>query len=206
MGKCYNLLALSLYTSLGVGYFSKMSSGSILLPGDAWSYNYPLLLYYASIHDLVSWLPFIFLGMPFLGMLQTGLFYPLNFLYFFLPAPFVFNLNIILHCSLAAFFVFLYARLIGVRSFPAFISGIIFAFSGFLMAHKGHTSMMNAAVWLPLLLFLYEKIRATLNPKYSAWAALVIAIQVFAGHYQICVYTYLVLGCLASILGGYKLR
>jgi len=66
--------------------------------------------------------------------------------------------------------------------------------------------MMNAAVWLPLLLFLYEKIRATLNPKYSAWAALVIAIQVFAGHYQICVYTYLVLGCLAGILGGYKLR
>jgi len=183
-----------IYTLLGVVYFYKMLGGAILLPGDSFTENYPLRLYYSTIHSAVLWLPFIFLGMSFLGMLQPGLFYPLNFLYFFLPAPFVFNLNIILHCSLAAFFVFLYARLIGVRSFPAFISGIIFAFSGFLMAHKGHTSMMNAAVWLPLLLFLYEKIRATLNPKYSAWAALVIAIQVFAGHYQICVYTYLVLG------------
>lgn len=171
-----------------------ISKGELIVPGDSYLLNYPLRLFYSHIHcrDLL-WLPFQFLGLPFLGTLQTGLFYPLNFLYFLFPAPFVFSFNFILHFALAAFFTFLYARLLGVRVFPAFLTGLVFGFSGFLMAHKGHVSMVNAAVWLPLLLYLYEKIRQELRMKHAALASLVVAVQVFAGHYQICVYTYLVL-------------
>jgi len=180
-----------IYTLLGVVYFYNMLNEGIPA-GDSWVENYPLRLYYSSNFGLVSWLPYIFLGLPFLGMFHVGMFYSLNIMYFLLPPFYAFQLNIVLHYILSAFFTFLYARLINIPNFPSFMAGLIFASSGFLMAHKGHTSMINAAVWLPLLLFLYEKIRATLNPKYSAWAALVIAIQVFAGHYQICVYTYFV--------------
>lgn len=184
------------YFLIAVLYFAgPIARGELIAPGDSFDQNYPLRLFYSFSHypDLL-WLPYQFLGLPFLGTLQTGLFYPLNFLYFLLPAPFVFNFNIILHYAFAAFFTFLYVRLLGVRVFPAFIAGLVFGFSGFLMAHKGHVSMVNAAVWLPLLLYLYEKIRQELRLKHAALASLVVAIQVFAGHYQICVYSYIVLG------------
>lgn len=177
-------------------YFAEpVLKGELIAPGDSFAQNYPLRLFYSLGHySELLWLPYQFLGLPFLSTLQTGLLYPLNFLYFLLPAPFVFNFNIILHYALAAFFTFLYARLLGVRVFPAFMAGLVFGFSGFLMAHKGHISMVNAAVWLPLLLYLYEKIRQELRLKHAALASLVVAVQIFAGHYQICVYTYIALG------------
>lgn len=177
-------------------YFTRpITLAQLIAPGDSIVQNFPLRHYY-SLSGLghLLWLPYEFLGLPFLALLHVGLLYPFNVAYFLLTAPFVFNFNIILHYALAAFFTFLYARLLGARAFPAFLAGLVFGFSGFLMAHKGHTSMVNAAVWLPLLLYLYEKIRQELSYKYVALASLVVAIQVFAGHYQICVYTYMVLG------------
>ncbi|MCL6446984.1 MAG: YfhO family protein, partial [Armatimonadetes bacterium] len=146
-------LFLVLYILLSVFYFAvPILKGELIVPGDSLVQYYPLRLFYSLSHYLdLLWLPYQFLGLPFLGTLQTGLLYPLNFLYFLIPAPFVFNFNIILHYALAAFFTFLYARLLGVRVFPAFMAGLVFGFSGFLMAHKGHISMVNAAVWLPLL-------------------------------------------------------
>jgi len=193
-----NIVFFLIYTIVSIIYFMPLFlNGYSFVVGDSWAQNYPLMLYYSK-HFLSNgfhlWLPYQFLGLPFLGMLQTGLLYPYNLLYIFLPTLFVFNLSVLLHYTLAAFFTFLFIRLLGVNKLPAFVAGLIFGYSGFLMAHKGHIPIINAAVWLPLLLFLYEKIRCSFSLKYSAWAAVVIGIQVFAGHYQISVYTYLILG------------
>ncbi|MEM3390198.1 MAG: YfhO family protein [Thermoproteota archaeon] len=162
--------------------------------GDAFSHSFPLRLYYGmkGINGVFSWVPYEFLGIPFLGILQTGLLYPFNLLFFVIFPLWAFTVNDIIHPALAAFFTFSYARLTGIRAFPAFLSGVVFGFSGFIMAHKGHTSMVNSATWLPLLLVLYEKIRREPHLKYALWTSLVVAVQVFAGHYQIAVYSYLV--------------
>ena len=208
-----NILFVCLaYLVIFTVYFAPQLRGELLLPGDSFVQYYPLRLYLATatLKDFL-WLPHEFLGLPFLGTLQTGLLYPLNLPYLFLPAPFVFGFNIVVHHVLAALFTFFYLREVDLDWFPAFLGGLVFGAFGFLMAHKGHISMVNAAVWLPLLMLLYEKIRCSLKWKYSAWAGVVIAIQVFAGHYQICVYTYLVMGFftafyLRTVAKGKKLR
>lgn len=176
-------------------YFAPQLRGELLLPGDSFVQYYPLRLYLATatLKDFL-WLPHEFLGLPFLGTLQTGLLYPLNWPYLFLPTPFVFGFNIVFHYTLAALFTFFYLRQLELDRFPAFLGGLVFGAFGFLMAHKGHISMVNAAVWLPLLMLLYEKMRCSLKWNYTAWSGIVVAIQVFAGHYQICIYTYLVMG------------
>lgn len=181
-------------------YFMQQLKGALLLPGDSFTQNYPLRLYLSTVNlkDFL-WLPYEFLGLPFLGTLQTGLLYPLNFIYLFLPASFVFGFNIVFHQTLASWSSFLYLRQLELDRFPAFMGGLIFGAFGFLMAHKGHTSMINAAVWLPLMLFLYERTRRSLAWKYSAWAAVVVAVQAVAGHYQICVYSYLALGFFTAL-------
>jgi hypothetical protein len=184
-----------LYLIIFTIYFAPQLKGELLLPGDSFIQYYPLRLYLSKISFKdFFWLPSEFLGLPFLGSLQTGLLYPLNFLYFFLPVSFVFGFNIVLHHTLAALFTCLYLRQLVLDRFPAFLGGLVFGASGFLMAHKGHISMVNAAVWLPLVMLLYEKIRRSFEWKHTAWAGVVLAIQVFAGHFQICVYTYFVMG------------
>ena len=171
--------------------------GYIIAPnGDAQIQYYPLKLYYSLIlaNEFSLWLPFEFLGTSFLGSLQTGFLYPLNIVYLFLSVPIAYNLSLLLHFALGGFFAFIYIRELGVRSVCAFMAGIVFGFSGFLMAHLGHVSIQNAAIWLPFLLYCYERIRVTLSWKYCVWGGLAAGFQTFAGHFQICVYSYLVLG------------
>jgi len=195
--KHFNTCVFLMYLLFSFSYFSyALFTGQIMANGDSFYYNYPLRLYYSNfIKDGLSlWLPYQFLGIPFFGSLQTGLLYPLNIIYFIIPAPHAFNISIIIHYSLAAFFTFLYLRLLNLKKYPAFLSGIVFAFCGSMISKIGYTSMINAIIWLPLLLYFYEKIIQTLKWKYTFLASLIVAIQILAGHFQISVYTYIVLG------------
>ena len=171
-------------------------AGKLIASDDAYAYAYPLQLY--ARQGLNLWLPREFAGMPFLGMMQTGLLYPPNMLLSVLPAPAAFNAGIVLHFALAGFFTFRYLRLVGARTEAAVFGGIAFAFTGFFAAHRVHISMMNAAAWTPLLLCLYERIRLTLDRRPALWAALAVAMQLLAGNMQVCAYTYL-------LLAGYSL-
>jgi len=180
------------FTLLAALYFSHaLLSGKLIASDDAYAYAYPLQSYARQGFSL--WLPWEFAGMPFLGLLQTGLLYPPNLLLSVLPAPIAFNAGIILHFALAGFFTFRYLRLVGLRAEAAIFGGIAFAFTGFFAAHRVHISMMNAAAWTPLLFYFYERIRLTLDRRAALWAALAIAVQLLAGHVQTCAYTYLLL-------------
>ncbi len=192
--------AIAGYVLLALLYGARALAGNLLLAeGDGVSYYYPHRLYYALAvqHGFPLWLPHEFLGVPLIGLHQTGVLYPLNAIYFLLAPPLAYNASLLLHQVLAGLFTFLYVRRLGVRPWPAFLAGTVFAFSGFLVAHQGHLAMQHAAAWLPCLLYLYERIRAELSLRPALLAALVVAVQVFAGHPQMCVYTYLVLGLFA---------
>lgn len=87
-----NIVFFLIYTIVSIIYFMPLFlKGYSFVVGDSWSYNYPLMLYYSK-HFLSNgfhlWLPYEFLGLPFLGMIQTGLLYPYNLLYIFLPTLF----------------------------------------------------------------------------------------------------------------------
>src|SRR5690242_4000423 len=50
---------------------------------------------------LPLWNPYVFSGMPLLGDGQTALFYPPNWLFFFLPGVAALNYDLLLHFSIA---------------------------------------------------------------------------------------------------------
>ena len=54
--------------------------------------------------ELPLWNPYVFSGTPFVAGLQSAIFYPLNWIFLFLPTAFAINLSIALHCFLASFF------------------------------------------------------------------------------------------------------
>lgn len=126
-----------------------------LAPGDGAVHGLPSKIYDA---ELSFWNPYILSGVSRLATqgFQTQ-YWPGILIMKLFPSSFGYNLNLLLHYGLSGFFTYLFARRIGLRGWSAFVSGICFMFSGFMSSHKGHHMMMNAATWLPLVLYFVER-------------------------------------------------
>lgn len=191
-----NIRYFLIYLIISSAFFHKaFLDGVLLAPGDGIAYFYPLRVIAARIVESAFplWNPYIYSGFPFFAAIQTAVLYPPNWLGVLLSHAMAFNLSIIFHHAASAFFTYLYARLIGARDLAAFAAGIIFAFAGFTAAHLQHTMIIHSSVWLPVLLFIFEKLRKTLDVKCLLAASLAISLQVFAGHPQTVFQSFLIL-------------
>jgi hypothetical protein len=144
----------------------------------------------------ILWSPYIFGGYPLFAEGQTGTLYPLNLL---LGLPYLsplatYNALIVLHYFLGSAFTYTYARVIGIERIGALVSSIVFAFSGFLVSHLAHMSLMNAAIWLPLIFLFTELWLIKKNWRFLLLVGLVLGIQFLAGHPQVMLMTFLALG------------
>jgi len=143
---------------------------------------------------LPLWTPYINNGHPFLAIFSTAVFYPLNLLFLLFPVYIGWNYSIILHYILAGIFMYFYLKEVGLQSSCALFGGIVFMFNGFLISHLEHTTMVAAAIWLPLIFMLIEKLIKTKRYIYSLILGLIIGTQLLAGYPQISLYTFLAIG------------
>lgn len=178
-------------------FYDVFLKGAVLAVGDGFDEFFPLMITMSRQYKDLSfpfWNPYMFSGFPLLGAMQAGALYPPNILFPLLFSPaLAFNLDLMLHYSLAGFFTFLYARQVGLGVFPSLVSGTVFSLLGYLPAHLMHPSIITSGTWIPLLLFFYERIRLKTDIRDVIYASFVVALQIFAGHPQICFYTYLML-------------
>jgi hypothetical protein len=168
-----------------------------LVIGDAFFYNYPAMLAVSEQYRNLTiplWNPYIFSGFPLMGPMQTGALYPPNvILPLLFNPPTAYNIYAMLHYSLAGFFTFLYARLIGLSTLSSVTAGMVFGLLGYLPSRLIHMPIVATGSWLPLVVYCFERLRQRPCSRNVMYASLAIAMQVFAGHPQICVYTYIVL-------------
>jgi hypothetical protein len=170
-----------------------------LLPAflDIYGYQYPVrnivkAEYLKGILPL--WNSYMFSGFPLMASSQHAVFYPLSLIPTLLfPVHVAFKIDILIHYTLAGFFTFLYAQKIGVKNFAALSAGFLFAFMGYFTPYIGHFSVMRSAIWLPLILYFFEDIRKKGDMSSTLFASFAIALQIYAGHFQICFYTYMIL-------------
>ncbi len=198
-----NYATILFYLGVGLLILYPMLLGKLVAPGDARVYYYPFKVYYSSLvsRGLPIWMPYQFAGISYLGSSESGVLYPPNFPFLASGSGYLYNLLLLLHYAAGAFFTYLYLKLICRDRLPAVCGGMAFGLAGFVMAHKGHLNIVNAVVWLPLLLYLYERIRREGRVSLSLFASLAVAVQVFAGHYQISLYSYMVLGLFILFYG-----
>ncbi|MGC8734491.1 MAG: hypothetical protein ACP5RD_05580 [bacterium] len=152
------------------------------------------------------------LGLPFLGIIQSGAFYPFNLVIFKFLDPYVgYNLGIFLHFVMAEFFAFLYSfYLISkvednklISKVLAFMSGILFGLSGFIVSHVDFVPLQNSLPYLVLSIFAIHLIidNYDLNKKlidnivsnifYIVLLGLSLLYQFLAGYPQAFLYTFL---------------
>ncbi len=138
--------------------------------------------------ELPLWNPYQFCGMPFLANAQSAVLYPPNLLYLVVPPLYCFGLLAALHVWLAGACTYLFVCRLGTGRAPALLSGVAFAFGGFLVTWAELPTLVAAAAWLPFCFLFAHRLLA-----HRSWCDVVGlgaggALAVLAGHPQIAIY------------------
>jgi hypothetical protein len=182
-------VVFGLFVLLAIGYFSSALWGGLLLaPGDGMNLYYPKRLIARLIAGdswLQLWNPYLYAGFPFMGSVESGAYYPPNWLALAVDPVAAFNTVVIAHYAFAGFGLYLYLRELGADGVSAFAGGAVFAYLGFMPAHLQHTTFLHAAPWTPFILFLIERERRRPSRETFGALALAMALFILAGHPQV---------------------
>src|SRR5262245_35803073 len=163
-----------------------------MFPWDAGDFFYPNLAY---VHEelrhfrLPLWLPYAFAGFPIIADPEGQIFYPPNWLmvlvHGFAPLPFrLVEIQIVLHYFLAGLFMFHLARDFTRDTVSAVFGGILYMFSGAMVAHAQHLAIINANAWFPLVFLLAR--RGLIGNQWASTlgAGVFFGVEVLTGHMQ----------------------
>jgi hypothetical protein len=152
--------------------------------------------------ELPLWNPYLNSGTPLLGNVIATIFYPVQWLFLLMPGPAAMAYEILLEFSLAGVGCYLYLRSLELRTLAAVLSALAYMFSGYMVARIVHFNLLAAAALLPLAFFCVRKALLGGGPRWFAASSLVLAAQIFNGHFQVPVYTGIALMLLALVLAA----
>ncbi len=138
------------------------------------------------------WNPYQFAGYPLAANLQSAVFYPFNLFFFIFNFNLVWSLLILLQPLLAFIFTYLFLKNLKLTKLSAAIGSLSFSFSSFFIAWLEWGTVLHVALWLPLLLFLIDKLSK--DKKSFIWVILIticLSCSFFAGHLQTFFYLFL---------------
>ena len=160
--------------------------------GDSYTAGLPSKLFATSFS---AWNPDVQLGEFSFANTQFQPFYaPGLVVMALLPNTLGFNVFILGHYAMAGFFFYLWMRQVGRGREAAIFGGLSFLAGGFLVAHKGHQSMVTTAIWLPLLLLFAARHAATGRGREAAGAGVALGFSLLAGFPQVTLYGLMVVG------------
>jgi hypothetical protein len=149
------------------------------------------------------WNPYSFSGNPLLSNFQSGIFYPLNIVFFLFNFNFSWSLFILLQPFLASVFMYLYLNNLRLDKKASLLGAVTFAFSGFSIAWLEWGNVINTILWTPLILLSIDKFFFS-NNRYGIrnkdtllWSLLLVfsfSSAFFAGHLQSFFYLYIFSG------------
>lgn len=187
MGRLRGLVLLVLVALVGAFFYKHIFTSLILGRGDTLAYFYPywhIRDSFLSMGQLPLWSNDLFMGVPLLANSQIGTFYPPNWLTIPFDTPTAIKISILLHISLAALGgAFLARKALLVSWGGAFVSGAVFAFSGYLGAHVEQINQLQGLSWMPILFLMLDG--ALKYPKrYLPLLGVVWGLQLLTGHTQ----------------------
>jgi hypothetical protein len=175
--------------------------GTVSLQFAPWrAYAYELL----RQGELPLWNPLAGMGAPLWANYQAGLAYPPNWLYFLLHwmggaawAAWGQALLVAAHLAWAGMGMARLAKRLGLGELGQIVSGLAFGMSGYLTARAGFLSINAAVAWTPWLIWGIEQVihregKGLATAELSL--AVIVAMQLLAGHAQTTWYTLLLAG------------
>lgn len=134
--------------------------------------------------EVPLWTRFIGTGSPFLANVQSGVFYPPNWLYAVLPFYAAFNLLVVLHFVLGGLFAYVLCRRLGIGREGAFVGALCWMMGGYFSSLLNLINALQGAVWAPALAWALVRMLDDHSHRGVAILALVAASAVLAGEPQ----------------------
>lgn len=129
---------------------------------------------------LPLWNPHQACGFPLIGMLEVGIFFPLNLLIYFLPQLYGWDALIFARFFLAGFLMYRFMRTLRFGKTPSLVSAIVFMLTGPMVLLQYW--FVNVDILAPLLLLCLERlIRRPTLPNLS-FVALSVGLTFLGGH------------------------
>lgn len=149
-----------------------------------------------SMGEVPLWNPYLFSGVPFLAAGQHSGLYPLSVLYYALDLPSAYGWFIVVNLWLAGALTYAFLRGLGVGRAGATLGGVVYQLNGFVLASVVFPMMIGGLVWLPLLLWMIERVLAGRSSRLLnvCVGSVGIGLNVLAGHAEITIYTLLISG------------
>ncbi len=141
--------------------------------------------------QIPKWNPYAFSGTPLMANIQSGAFYPLNFLFFFLSDEIAWSILVLLQPILAGIFCFWYLKHLGLNQKACVVGSLSFAFSGFMTAWFTWNTLGHVALWIPLILLTKDKLITRLSWVWVVTLIVAESAMIFAGHLQTAMYVIL---------------
>jgi hypothetical protein len=170
------------FSALYTAFFApSWASNNLLAPGDG------LIFYVPAFYGAKAlWSNFLLGGLPWAADPQHMTWYPLAMLLRLIPHSW--NLFVLSAYVLAGVGTYAYVYTLTASWLAAAVAGMAYSMGGFMTSHLGHTTIIHAAAWLPVLLYALEQLRHRITALSWAVGLLAIASCSLSGHPQIAVY------------------
>ncbi|MBI5651630.1 MAG: YfhO family protein [Chloroflexi bacterium] len=217
-----DLIAIGLIGAATLGFFWRVIFGGAWMPaggGDLAQFLFPTYSFAAEWlrHGVIPlWNPHLFGGMPFVGDIQSGIFYPLNLLTFFISSPLTFRdmeLLSILHFLIAGAGMYLYLRFtiydlrfrtLRLSRLASLAGALAFEFSDLFITHFGNLNLIATIAWMPLILLFYQRAITDRRASFTIISGILLATAFHAGHIQMFLFILIALA-LFAIFHTFKL-
>jgi hypothetical protein len=202
LGKAHSGWLLAAVCAVGF-ILSPVLAGFAPLGGDPELMYQPIkveLARHLSAGVLPFWSDRFGLGVPLVAESHVAAFYPPNwFLYRFMSAGTGYRLALWLHIVALTAAMYAYARELGIQQVGSGLAAVSFALCGFQAVHAVHEPFYHVMPFVPLCLLFANCYVRTGRSAYVAAVALVWGTQITLGHFQIQMWT----AVLVLMTGGY---
>jgi len=182
-------------------FWTPLTSAQASIQWDAADYYAVVQKYFSDeLHALRMpfWTPYVWSGYPFLADPQVGAWYPFNWPFFAIGvSPRTIQVENFLHSLLACLGAYFLAFRLLQHKRAACLTGLCYGLCGWFVGHSSHTTMIEAAAWLPWLLLAYLTATATRQTASVFWAILIAGFIILAGYFQAALYGFFALGLFA---------
>lgn len=153
------------------------------------------------VGQIALWNPYLSLGGTHAGdPAALAWYFPALVLFLILPAAAAFDYTVVFHYWLAAVGIYLLARAWRQTRAASVLAALVYAFSGFAIAHLQHLNILIGLAWLPIVFYCVEKFFQTRQTRFIALGSIALAFQILGGHAQIVLYGALAFGAYIIVM------
>ncbi len=148
-----------------------------------------------KLGEIPFWTPYNFSGNHMMANFQSGVFNPLNIVFFLLPFESAWTLFIFLTPFLAGWFMYLYLKEKQLSYAASLFGGLAFSFSSYMTVWMEYGNIGQTLLWLPLSLLVVDKFLETQKTKYLLFNGMILLASLLAGYIQGFFYVGVVVAC-----------